>query len=282
VAETGMTRGESYAEALRSIAFDASAELELRAAYAATGEPRLLLEAAQEAALSGRVGVAIVTVRQIYPQLEWRRFEDVPREVWLAAYAMPFQPLIQSRSAAVGLDPMLTAGLIRQESAYLPDARSGANAYGLMQLLPKTARRYAKQAKVRYSTALLFEPDYNIHLGTIYLAGLRRDFGSVESALAAYNAGEERVAQWTAGQSYREPAEFVDSIPFTETREYVEIVTRNADIYRKLYGTLASAPAVKSAAATKTPAKPVVKTVQAKPIRGAHVESRKTGTGSGE
>ena len=273
---------QARAEALRSIAFDASAELELRAAYAVTGEPRLLLEAAQEAALSGRVGVAIVTVRQIYPQLEWRRFEDVPREVWLAAYAMPFQPLIQSRSAAVGLDPMLTAGLIRQESAYLPDARSGANAYGLMQLLPKTARRYAKQAKVRYSTAMLFEPDYNIHLGTIYLAGLRRDFGSVESALAAYNAGEERVAQWTAGQSYREPAEFVDSIPFTETREYVEIVTRNADIYRKLYGTLASAPAVKSAAATKTPAKPVVKTVQAKPIRGAHVESRKTGTGSGE
>jgi soluble lytic murein transglycosylase len=270
---------QARAEALRSIAFDASAELELRAAYAATGEPRLLLEAAQEAALSGRVGVAIVTVRQIYPQLEWRRFEDVPREVWLAAYAMPFQPLIQSRSAAVGLDPMLTAGLIRQESAYLPDARSGANAYGLMQLLPKTARRYAKQAKVRYSTAMLFEPDYNIHLGTIYLAGLRRDFGSVESALAAYNAGEERVAQWTAGQSYREPAEFVDSIPFTETREYVEIVTRNADIYRKLYGTLSAAPA---ASAAKTPSKAAVKTVQAKPIRGAHVESRKTGTGSGE
>ena len=273
---------QARAEALRSIAFDASAELELRAAYAVTGEPRLLLEAAQEAALSGRVGVAIVTVRQIYPQLEWRRFEDVPREVWLAAYAMPFQPLIQSRSAAVGLDPMLTAGLIRQESAYLPDARSGANAYGLMQLLPKTARRYAKQAKVRYSTAMLFEPDYNIHLGTIYLAGLRRDFGSVESALAAYNAGEERVAQWTAGQSYREPAEFVDSIPFTETREYVEIVTRNADIYRKLYGTLSAAPAVKAASAAKAPSKAAVKTVQAKPIRGAHLESRKTSTGSGE
>src|SRR3984957_12025451 len=273
---------QARADALRSVAFDSSAELELRAAYAATGEPRLLLEAAQEAAAGGHVGVAIVTVRQIYPQLEWRRFEDVPREVWLAAYAMPFQPSFVSRPTAVGLDPMLTAGLIRQESAYLPDAHSGANAYGLMQLLPKTARRFAKQAKVRYSTPMLFEPDYNIHLGTIYLAGLRRDFGSVESALAAYNAGEERVAQWTAGQSYREPAEFVDSIPFTETREYVEIVTRNADIYRKLYGTLSAAPAVKAASATKTPTKPVVKTVQAKPIRGAHVESRKTGTGSGE
>jgi soluble lytic murein transglycosylase len=263
---------QARAEALRSIGFDSSAELELRAAYAATGEPRLLLEAAQEAATAGRVGVAIVTVRQIYPQLEWRRFEDVPREVWLTAYAMPFQPSIVSRSAAVGLDPMLTAGLIRQESAYQPDAHSGANAFGLMQLLPKTARRYAKQAKVRYSTPMLFEPDYNIHLGTIYLAGLRRDFGSVESALAAYNAGEERVTQWTAGQTYREPAEFVDSIPFTETREYVEIVTRNADIYRKLYGTHSAPPAVK----------PAVKTVKAQPIRGANVESRKTETRSGE
>jgi soluble lytic murein transglycosylase len=276
---------QARAEVLRSIAFDSSAELELRAAYAATGEPRLLLEAAQEAAIAGRVGVAIVTVRQIYPQLEWRRFEDVPREVWLAAYAMPFQGSILSRSKAVGLDPMLTAGLIRQESAYLPDAHSGANAYGLMQLLPKTARLYAKQAKVRYSTPMLFEPDYNIHLGTIYLAGLRRDFGSVESALAAYNAGEERVTQWTAGQTYREPAEFVDSIPFTETREYVEIVTRNADIYRKLYGTLSGAVAAKDPSLAKSPArtpKSSVKTVQAKPIRGANVESRKTGTSSGQ
>jgi soluble lytic murein transglycosylase len=263
---------QARAEALRSIGFDASAELELRAAYTATGEPRLLLEAAQEAANAGHVGVAIVTVRQIYPQLEWRRFEDVPREVWLTAYAMPFQPSIVSRSNAVGLDPMLTAGLIRQESAYQPDAHSVANAFGLMQLLPKTARRYAKQAKIRYSTPMLFEPDYNIHLGTIYLAGLRRDFGSVESALAAYNAGEERVTQWTAGQTYREPAEFVDSIPFTETREYVEMVTRNADIYRRLYGAHSAPPAVK----------PAVKAVKAQPIRGANIESRKTGTRSGQ
>ncbi len=225
------------ADSLRTIGFDASAELELHAAYAETGEPRLLLEAAQEALNAGHVGAAIATIRQIYPQLEWRPFGQVPREVWLTAYAMPFESSIVARSATAGVDPMLTAGLIRQESAYDPEAHSHANAFGLMQLLPKTARRFAKQAKVRYSTPMLFEPDYNIHLGTIYFAGLQRDFGSVESALAAYNAGEDRVAFWTSGQSYREPAEFVDSIPFTETREYVEIVTRNADIYRKLYGT---------------------------------------------
>jgi soluble lytic murein transglycosylase len=250
---------QARADALRSIAFDASAELELRAAFASTGEPRLLLEAAQEAVTAGHVGAAIVTIRQIYPQLEWRPFDQVPREVWLTAYAMPFQTSIVSRSTEAGVDPMLTAGLIRQESAYDPEARSGANAFGLMQLLPKTARRFAKQAKVRYSTPMLYEPDYNIRIGTIYFAGLKRDFGSVESALAAYNAGEERVTFWTSGQTYREPAEFVDSIPFTETREYVEIVTRNADIYRKLYGSAA-----------------------ARSARGTNDEPRKTGTGAGQ
>ena len=145
---------------------------------------------------------------------------------------------------------MLTAGLIRQESAFAPDAHSVANAYGLMQLLPKTARQLAKKAKVKYSHSLLFDPDYNVRLGTIYVAGLKNDFGSVESALAAYNAGEDRVTQWTAGQSYRDLAEFVDSIPFTETREYVEIVTRNAVIYRKLYGAKENEP-VKLAANRK-------------------------------
>jgi len=227
---------QARADALRSIAFDSSAELELRAAYAATREPRLLLEAAQEAVNAGHYGAGFVAIRQLYPQLEARPFGEVPREVWFAAYPLPYEDSVRRWSGKEGVDPMLTAGLIRQESAFQPEARSGANAIGLMQLLPKTARRVAGHAKVRYSHALLFDPDYNVHLGTIYFSGLRKDFGSVESALAAYNAGEDRVAQWNSGQNYREIAEFVDSIPFTETREYVQIVTRNAEIYRKLYG----------------------------------------------
>jgi soluble lytic murein transglycosylase len=230
------TDRQARADALRTIAFDSSAELELRAAYVATGEPRLLLEVAQQAIQAGHCGVAIVAVRQIFTQLESRPFDTVPREVWLAAYPMPFAGSIHQWSTHTGLDSSLTAGLIRQESAFDPDARSGANAYGLMQLLPKTAKRLARNAKIGYSRGRLVDPDYNVHLGTLYLAGLQKDFGSVESALAAYNAGEERVEQWNEGQHYREIAEFVDSIPFTETREYVQIVTRNAAIYRKLYG----------------------------------------------
>jgi soluble lytic murein transglycosylase len=227
---------KARADALRSIAFDASAELELRAAYMETGEPRLLLEAAQAAVDAGHCGAAIVTVRQIFPQLEAHPLPEVPRPVWLAAYALPFQSSIRRWSENAAVDPMLVAGLIRQESAFAPDAHSSANAFGLMQLLPTTARRLAKQANIRYAHARLFDPDYNVRLGTIYVAGLQKQFGNVESALAAYNAGEDRVASWTAGQNYREPAEFVESIPFTETRQYVQIVTRNADIYRRLYG----------------------------------------------
>jgi soluble lytic murein transglycosylase len=230
-------RRQARADALRSIAFDASAELELRAAYAETGEPRLLLEAAQAAVDAGHCGAATVTVRQIYPQLESHRLLDVPRPVWLTAYALPFESSIRRWSVKSGLDPMLVAGLIHQESAFEPEARSGANALGLMQLLPQTARRLAKQARIRYSQQHLFDPDYNVRLGTIYVAGLEKQFGNLESALAAYNAGEDRVVFWTEGQTYREPAEFVESIPFTETRQYVELVTRNADIYRRLYGT---------------------------------------------
>ncbi|MGH9724774.1 MAG: transglycosylase SLT domain-containing protein, partial [Candidatus Acidiferrales bacterium] len=227
---------QARADALRMIAFDASAELELRAGYAETGEPRLLLEAAQAAVNAGHSGAAIVMVRQIVPQIESRALADVPREVWLAAYPLPFAASIRRWSAHSHVDPMLAAGLIHQESAFEPDAHSPADALGLMQLLPKTARLLARQQRIRYSHARLFEPDYNIRFGTAYLANLFKQFGSVESVLAAYNAGEDRVTQWTAGQTYREPAEFVDSIPFTETREYVEIVTRNAEIYRQLYG----------------------------------------------
>jgi len=227
---------QARADALRSIGFDSSAELELRAGYAATGEPRLLFEAAQAAVAGNHYAGAIVTIRQIYPQLESETFSEVPREVWLTAYALPFEPSIRRWSDKTEVDPMLVAGLIRQESAFEPDARSVANAIGLMQLLPGTARLLAKQARIRYSRARLVDPDYNVRLGTAYFAQLRKQFGSVEAALAAYNAGEDRVTSWTAGQNYRETAEFVESIPFTETRQYVQIVTRNASIYRRLYG----------------------------------------------
>jgi len=202
----------------------------------ATANPRLLLEAARAAGDGGNAGYAVVTTRALYPQLEARKPDDLPREVWEAAFPMPYSESIRSAATRAGVDPWLVAGLIRQESAFSRDAVSRANAIGLMQLLPKTARLLAREEKVAYARSRLTDPEYNLRLGSVYYAGLRRRFGTDEAALAAYNAGDDRVSTWQAVYGALEPAEFVESIPFTETREYVQIVIRNAGIYRRLYG----------------------------------------------
>ncbi|MBI3662388.1 MAG: transglycosylase SLT domain-containing protein [Acidobacteria bacterium] len=230
-----VTERWTRARALRSIAFDVSAELEFRAAHAAADSPRLLLEAAKAAIDAGRYMPAVSTARQVYPRLEAYRWEDVPRDAWLTLYPLAYASLVEKYSAKNALDPMLVAGLIRQETVFQHDAVSHAGAVGLMQVLPSTGRRLAKAQKLRYARAKLFEPEYNLRLGTVYFRDLLKRLGSTEAALAAYNAGEDRVAAWQAERNYEEPAEFVESIPFTETREYVQIVLRNAEIYRRLY-----------------------------------------------
>jgi soluble lytic murein transglycosylase len=131
---------------------------------------------------------------------------------------------------------MFAAGLIRQESTFQADAVSHANAIGLMQILPKTARLLAKQLKIRYTKNTLFDPNANIELGMLYISNLTRATGGPEYAAAAYNAGEDRIALWKSERPSAEVAELVESIPFTETREYVQIVIRNADMYRAIYG----------------------------------------------
>jgi soluble lytic murein transglycosylase len=135
---------------------------------------------------------------------------------------------------------MFAAGLIRQESTFQADAVSHANAIGLMQILPKEGRRLAKERKVRYTKATLFDPNLNIQLGMLYISELTRSTGAPEYAAAAYDAGEDRVVLWKAERPYEEIPEFVESIPFSETREYVQIVVRNAGMYRKLYGPTAN------------------------------------------
>lgn len=224
------------AQALRTIAFDSSAELELQAAYAEAKAPVLLIEEAKAARDAGDYLVGANLVRQVFPQLESHFAEVGPADIWRLVYPLPYAEEIDRFAGKARIDPMLVAGLIRQESGFQADAVSRAGALGLMQVLPKTARNVARSAHVRYARQRLFEPGYNLRLGTTYLASLLRSFGSLEAALAAYNAGEDRVITWQAGRSFTEPAEFVESIPFTETREYVQIVIRNAEIYRLLYG----------------------------------------------
>ena len=126
--------------------------------------------------------------------------------------------------------------LIRQESEFNPSVISYANAYGLMQLLPSVGKSMARQEGMsHFETFQLLDPETNIRLGTRYLRQMLDRFGGVqEYALAAYNAGEERVADWQAAGPYHGMDEFVESIPFTQTREYVQGILRNEDIYRSI------------------------------------------------
>lgn len=239
------------AEALRSIAFDAEAELELKAAYYASGAPRLLFEAAQAAFDQGHFAAGMAYGRLIVPNFDARKFSDVPLIVWRTLYPLPYEAALRREAAKNNFDPMLAAGLIRQESTFQFDAVSRKDAMGLMQVLPKTGRLMAKHLKVRYTKNKLFEPDFNIEVGMVYVANLLREMGAPEYALAAFNAGEDRIALWRSERKYDEIPELVESIPFTETRDYVQIVLRNAEVYRMIYG---SAPQVPTVAVATTSA----------------------------
>lgn len=160
-----------------------------------------------------------------------------PRQFWELLFPLPYREALVASARARGLDPYVLAGLIRQESEFNPEALSHKNAYGLTQVEPATGRRYARQAGVpRFTKRVLFQPATNLKIGaTIFQSMLDENGGKLEETLASYNAGPNRLAAWLMWRTYREPAEFVESIPFTETREYVQAVLRNADVYRRLY-----------------------------------------------
>jgi soluble lytic murein transglycosylase len=138
------------AAALRSIAFDASAELELRAAYEETGAARMMVEAAKAAHAAGRHAQGVAAIRQLFPSLDSRRWEELPAEVWRASHPLAYESLIERYSAERGLDASLVAGLIRQESQFQRDAVSPAGAVGLMQILPSTGRRLARSERATH------------------------------------------------------------------------------------------------------------------------------------
>lgn len=179
-----------------------------------------------------------VVLRRVFPEYLDLPFNALPREIWEMFYPVNYEDLIQREAAKYAIDPFLIMALIRQESAFNPKAVSVANAHGLMQLLPSTARRLAKGMKLpRPSTARLHEPEVNIKFGMRYFSDLLKRFdGQTEKALASYNAGEHRVESWMSEGAYADSAEFVDTIPFTETRNYVKLINRNYFFYKALYG----------------------------------------------
>lgn len=211
---------------------------ELQAAASADGGNWGPAETAQLYVDTGHYDRAIEVMKHSVPSYFAVEIPTLPRSYWEALFPRPYWPDLKRFSVANGLDPYLVASLIRQESEFNPLAVSRANAVGLMQLLPRTGKVVAHEVELRrYNPTELFTPAVNLQLGTRYFRGMVDKFGgSFEHALAAYNAGSDRVEEWMGQGPYRDSPEFVESIPFTETREYVQAIIRNTAVYKQLYG----------------------------------------------
>jgi soluble lytic murein transglycosylase len=163
--------------------------------------------------------------------------EPVPAALWRVAYPTVYLPLIKA-STRNGLDPFLAAAIIREESQYDLRAVSRVGAIGLMQLMPATALTLARglgfNDVVREE---LFDQELNIRFGVRYLEQLLQQFsGNIIHTIAAYNAGPQAVSAWITKHAGKEPDEFVELIPYQETRQYVKRVLRSYREYRRLGG----------------------------------------------
>jgi soluble lytic murein transglycosylase len=154
-------------------------------------------------------------------------------------FPLAFRGVLLDEAERSDVDPWLLAGLVRQESSFNPDAKSWVGARGLSQIMPATGKWLAPGAGVRnFSPDLLTVPEINLRMGARYLRdNLKRYRGKRDLALAAYNAGPSRADRWKRELGYgRDVDAFREKIPFAETREYVKVVIRNAELYRRLYG----------------------------------------------
>ena len=140
---------------------------------------------------------------------------------------------VRKQSRDAGIDPAWAYGILRAESAWMSDARSSANAYGLMQLLPGVAKKLAKSMGLHFRSASdLFDPEFNVRLGTHYLAQMADAYqGSPWLASAAYNAGQAPVGRWLDARGAFDPDFFIETIPYKETRDYVARVMAFGVIY---------------------------------------------------
>ena len=178
---------------------------------------------------------SITLIKRAYPQFLASGGDQLPREILTTIFPLSYWDLIKKYAAQHSLDPHLIAALMAQESTFVPEIKSHAGAYGLMQMKPSTGRQYAKKLKLRYSLSLLTTPETNIRMGTAYFADKIREFGGVHTALASYNAGETPVRRWIRENPALPQDEFIDNIPYPETQHYVKRILGTAEDYRRLY-----------------------------------------------
>jgi len=226
-AESGLARLDT----LLLAGLDTAAQLEVRGLLARPPQ-------ALDDLLAWSVGLSVRGWGSAGVRLGWQAAVRAPNEgrVLRAIFPWPGRPAVEAEAREFGVDPLLFVAIVRQESTFDLEALSRAGARGLAQLMPGTAAQAARVLDVTLYPEWLTVPDLNLHLGASHLAALLRRFGGrVEVAVAAYNAGAAPVSRWISRPGAADPDQFIELIPFPETRGYVRSVLRNRDLYRALY-----------------------------------------------
>ncbi|MDY0234698.1 MAG: lytic transglycosylase domain-containing protein [Gudongella sp.] len=151
-------------------------------------------------------------------------------------YPLMYKDLINKYSQEYELDPFLVLSVIKRESSFDENAISKKHAKGLMQISDSTGQWAAESLNIeKYNMDLLYDPETNIRIGTWYLSKLIKQFGSIDLALAAYNAGSGNVQAWLKDNNYSEDGKSLSYIPFIETREYISKVEKSYNAYKIIY-----------------------------------------------
>ncbi len=203
----------------------------------AQNSPKVNLALAKHFQMKGDNVNALLALAKSYPDYAQMFPEEMGRDEWAIFYPHMAWDQVKAWAKHRNLDVYQVAGLIRQESVFNPTAASPAKAYGLMQLLVPTAQMMARKHGVTARIAAgsdLYQPALNIELGTAYMREQLDKYGRVEYMAVAYNAGPGRVVTWRRTLPM-EMDEFVEAIPFRETKGYVQGIIRNTAQYRRLY-----------------------------------------------
>ncbi|HLQ58015.1 MAG TPA: transglycosylase SLT domain-containing protein [Gemmatimonadales bacterium] len=224
--ETGLARIDT----LLLAGLDSEAQAEVRVVLAHP-PPDL------EALLGWSEGLSVRGYGSAAVRLGWQAALLAPGEtrVLRAIFPWPNRAVVEAEAQEFGVDALLLAALVRQESVFDVEALSPAGARGLAQLLPSTASLMARGLDVAFYPDWITVPDLNLHLGAAHLAELLKRFGRVDAAIAAYNAGPQPVRRWLEHAGAADPDRFIELIPYPETRGYVRSVLRNRELYRALY-----------------------------------------------
>ncbi len=180
-------------------------------------------------------------LKRAYPSIGTSEQNDVPLHFLKMYYVLPFEEEIVEQSAEREIDPAFVAALVHQETTFNPKAVSPVGAKGLMQLMPGTAREIGERLYTVYQEERLFDPKFNIELGTYYIDQvLDMMNGDQELAAAGYNGGPYRIRKWRR-ESDAPRDEFIEGMPLSETRNYVKRVAILKSSYRALYPALRAA-----------------------------------------